>query len=141
MKQALIATFVLSIVVLVGVIAYRLSTDALALIVGVGLGFLALVPTVVVALVLGRRRTEPLPPTLPYGQPPVIVVSSGQPVLPASANPVGPTVTEAWTGQPALPSSGAMVPSPPRHFRVLGLEALEGERQEPDRWTDFDWRE
>ncbi len=141
MKQALIATVVLSVVVLVGVIAYRLSTDALALIVGVGLGFLALVPTVVVALVLGRRKTEPLPPTLPYGQPPVIVVSSGQPVLPAAAGSVGPTAPEAWAGQPALPSAGAMVPTAPRRFRVLGLEALEGDQQESDRWTDFDWRE
>ncbi len=140
MKQVLVITVVLSVVVLVGVIAYRLSTDALALIVGVGLGFLALVPTVVVALVLGRRRTEPLPPTLPYGQPPVIVVSSGQPVLPASAGSVGPTVTEAWNGQ-ANPSSVAMLPVSPRRFRVLGLEALEGDRQESDPWTDFDWRE
>lgn len=133
MKQALIVTVVLSVVVAVGVIAYRLSTDALALIVGVGLGFLALVPTVVVALVLGRRRAEPLPPTPPYGQPPVIVISGGQPVLPAAA--------EARPGQPALPPPAAPAPTTPRHFRVLGLEALDNAQAESDRWSDFDWRE
>lgn len=133
MKQALIATLVLSVVVAVGVVAYRLSTDALALIVGVGLGFLALVPTVVVALVLGRRRTEPLPPTFPYGQPPVIVVSGGQPVL--------PTTAETRPGQHALPPPAELVPTTPRRFRVLGLETLENAQPEPDRWTDFDWRE
>ncbi|MCS7041150.1 MAG: hypothetical protein NZP34_16210, partial [Caldilineales bacterium] len=130
MKHVLIATVVLGAVVAVGVITYRLSTDALALIVGVGLGFLALVPTVVVALVLGRRQTQPLPLTPPYGQPPVIVVSGGQPLLPTTADP--------RSGQPALPPPAELVPTTPRRFRVLGLEALENARPEPDRWSDFD---
>jgi hypothetical protein len=133
MKHVLMVTVVLSVVVAVGVVSYRLSTDALALIVGVGLGFLALVPTVVVALVLGRRRPEPLPPTLPYGQPPVIVVSGGQPLLPTAAEP--------RAGQPALPPPAELVATTPRRFRVLGLEAVESTPSESDRWADVDWRE
>jgi len=108
MKKALIPTIVVVVAVLAGVVSYRLSTDALALIVGVLLGLLVMVPVLAVLIwvlrgqVRGategayRSSTTPLPP--------VIVVQSPPPSYPFSpqAYSLPPAPAEARGPQPPL---------------------------------------
>ncbi len=112
MKKALIPSIVVVVAVLAGVVSYRLSTDALALIVGVMLGLLVMVPVLAVLIWVlrgqvrgatdGAYRPSASPP------PPVIVVQSPAPpyasspqayfVPPAPAETHGP---QPPSGQPA----------------------------------------
>ena len=58
MKQTIIAVSVVAAIVLAAVVAYRLSVDALALIAGVVLGVLTLIPTFVLAVMFMRRSNK-----------------------------------------------------------------------------------
>ncbi len=117
MKHTLIAILVAATITLVGVLSFRLSIDALALIAGVLLGIIALVPTLLIgALVLRRvleRQETGQHTARTSAQPPVIVVSGGVPstwLPPAQQQPASP---------PALMSQA----SPQRRkFHVLGFE-------------------
>lgn len=120
MKNTLIATFVLVVAVLAGVVAYRLSADALAIIVGVVLGFLALIPALIIlVLVLRRRESEPPPAQPPAFTPPVVVVS-GYPQMPPSMLAQQPASPYGSLNPPMLPA-----PQPQRQFRVMGYEATD----------------
>ncbi len=120
MKNTLIATFVLVVAVLAGVVAYRLSADALAIIVGVVLGFLALIPALIIlVLVLRRREPEAPPVQTPAFNPPVVVVS-GYPQMPPSMLAQQPVSPYGSLNPPMLPA-----PQPQRQFRVMGYEATD----------------
>jgi len=116
MKHVLIAIPIAATITLVGVLSFRLSVDALALIVGVLLGMVALVPIVVIGGLVLRRTLEkrdaeqhgsPLTP-----QPPVIVISGGMPSTWLSPTQQQPTAPPALTNQSS---------PQPRKFHVLGF--------------------
>lgn len=129
-KQGLIIVITAVTVTLAAVVAYRLSVDALALIVGVFLGILVLIPTLVLSFFLLRKQSREeraeASRAQAFGQPPVVIVSGGYPAAmmspPPNQNP-----------QPAL-----TVPKPQRQFRVLGFEGTEMDEQEDAVWKGVD---
>lgn len=132
MKTFLTIVIAVAVATLVGMVAYRLSSDALAIIVGVVLGLAALVPTLVmVAILLRRGQTDTEPKPMYQPQPPVIVVSGGYPA--------------AMTQQPqqaALPDpSHALIPAPPaqppRKFRMMGYESTESVDLQDNEWAAY----
>ena len=128
MKTMLIAAFVAFVAVMAGVIAYRLSSDALALVVGVLLGLLALIPTLILALLLLRRSQQPEPAApMMHPQPPVVVVSGGYPQM----------LPQPQT-MPYQQSAAMMPPPPPqqsRQFRLMGYESTEALDLNDDEWS------
>ncbi|HEY52383.1 MAG TPA: hypothetical protein G4N94_02895 [Caldilineae bacterium] len=132
MKTILTIIIAVAVATLVGAVAYRLSSDALAIIVGVVLGLAALIPTLVmVAILLRRGQTEPEPRPVQQPQPPVIVVSSGFPAQ-----------MMQQPQQAALPDpSQALIPAPPaqppRKFRMMGYEATESVDLQDSEWAAY----
>lgn len=119
MKGALLVVGVAFAVGLAVVIGNRMSADAMAMVVGIGCGMLASVPTSLVLIwALGRRGREAEGPEsqvrTPWGAgyPPVVVV-----------NP-GPGYGMSGYGLPALGTLERGLPAPggPRSFRVVGEE-------------------
>lgn len=96
MKRYIILLSLAIILVLIGVITFKLSTDALAVIMGVGLGILASIPTsVLLYYMLTRQGNNSLntPGSRTVGlpqnhHPPVVIVNGGnQPGLQAGPPP------------------------------------------------------
>ncbi len=93
----------IAVVTGVVVVSQRLSRDALALLVGLTCGVLAMAPTIGLALLVWRREEtrQQATHTNPAITPPVIVVTpqlpgyGAQPALPGSAQQI------AWPWQPA----------------------------------------
>jgi hypothetical protein len=105
MKRALVPGIVVAAAVAAGVVSYRLSTDALALIVGVLLGLLVMIPVlgVLVWVLRGQMRhamdsASPIP-----APPPVIVVQA--PMSPLASSPQAYSLPTA--------TAGVQVPQPP----------------------------
>ena len=88
------------------VVAYRLSTESMAVVVGLICGLSALIPVVLVVLVLLRRPAAAPPPGGP--QPPVIIIQPGA------------TQPNPWTPG-AYPPPSPKVSEPP-DFRIIGDE-------------------
>lgn len=114
-----------------GVVAYRLSSDALAMIIGVVLGLAALIPTLLLAAVFLRRKQEDEGPKPMYQpQPPVIVVGGGFP---------SQMLPQQQSGH--LDPTQAMIPAPPaqqpRQFRMMGYEETEAVDLNDDEWSSF----
>jgi len=132
MKAVITIVITVAVATLVGVVAYRLSSDALAIIIGVVLGLAALVPTLVmVAILLRRSQTETEPKPMYQPQPPVIVVSGGY-----------PSAMMQQPQQAALPDpSQALIPAPPaqppRKFRMMGYEATESVDLQDHEWAAY----
>ena len=102
---------------LLAVIAMKLSEDAIAVIIGVGLGVLASVPTsLVIAYILSRQQNVGKwgnqPSGLPQAQhPPVVIVNGGQ---------HQPGLSAGQANQPFY-----QVPTSQRTFTVVGEETTE----------------
>ena len=116
--------FTVTVAVVVGV---RLSSDAMAVVVGIVCGMLASVPTSAILVWTLRLRDKQLEaqfgPARQYGHyPPVVVINGQQP----NGTTVGP--------QPALLNGG----HGPRNFKVIGQETTEsaGDRLPPI-WTEL----
>lgn len=117
MKRLLGISLMAGVVTLAVIIGQRMSTDAMAVMVGVVFGVAASIPTsLLIALAArGSRRTEPpyrrndYQPSPPAPQ--IYVVSPGQ-------LPSGP----AGNAQPALPQApaGFYMAEPTRRFKVVG---------------------
>ena len=130
---AAIALVLVSAVV-AGVVVYRLSSDALALIIGVFLGMLALVPTLIVLTMVFRRggpRTDSRETAMyPMQQPPVIVISGGQPQVPTGS-----------AAQLPSPAASAQIPPPPstipRKFRIMGYEMTQTSEADDELWDAY----
>lgn len=137
MRNAILLILAAAAAALAGVMAYRLSADALAMILGVILGFLALIPALIIAVVALRRTQEQTPPPSAHtAQPPVVVVSGGFPQM----LPMGQALP-----QPGGYNAQAMLPPPPpqsapRQFRVLGYEATDAVELQDDEWSAYDYR-
>lgn len=131
MKKAIIGVMLAGVVLLAGVIALRLSADALAMIVGVILGIIALAPTLALAMLMLRRNQQQSEDRAggQGHQPPVIVVSGGgyAPMLPP--------------GQPANQSGmyAGMIPppamQPERDFRMMGAEDTDTVELRDNEWS------
>ena len=132
MKTIITIVIAAAVVTLVGVVAYRLSSDALAIIIGVVLGLAALVPTLVmVAILLRRSQMDAEPKPMYQPQPPVVVVSGGY-AAPMMQQPQ----------QAALPNpSQALIPAPPaqppRKFRMMGYESTESVDLQEHEWAAY----
>ncbi len=131
MKTIITILAALAVMTLVGVIAYRLSSDALAIIIGVILGLAALIPTfVMIGILLRRNQNDETPQPSYQPQPPVIVVSGGY------------TPPFAQQQQAALPNPAqALIPPPPaqpqRKFRMMGYESTEAVDLNEHEWVSY----
>lgn len=125
-KRVVILLVVVFAVTLAVVVGARLSSDAIAVLVGVIAGVAASIPTALLLMAVTRRR-EPRRPE-PYEEqqrmnPPVIVVAPGN----------APQVLPQYAGMYAQQSPATQGR---RKFRVMGydeedLEPLEGEAESP----------
>jgi hypothetical protein len=110
-KKLAVTVLVAFAVTLAVVAATRLSSESMAVILGMGCGMLAGMPaSLLVSAVLHRRSEEVNPTRMPREYPPVVVVQPGH---------VGQAYPSAQYSMPALTSGGA------RQFRVVGEEATE----------------
>ncbi len=97
------------------VVGNRMSTEAMAVVVGVVCGVLAGIPTAVLMLVAMRARdrkgsqTQPAQPS-PHHYPPVIVVGPG------GSQPLSPPCQTSNT----LDSDWRLLGAPRREFRIIG---------------------
>jgi len=109
MKKYLSLTLVSFSVTLAAVIGWRLSQDALALVAGVLLGILAMIPALVALTWAIRTLTRvQTPVSHAASQPPVVVVGGGMP-------------THASLPQQTAPPPGPLPPPPPpaqRHWEM-----------------------
>ena len=118
MKRYLIAFSLIVVMTLTLIVGFRLSEDAIAVIIGIGLGVLATLPTTLVLIYFVMHRgtgQSQHQADQPYGlpnhhQPPVIIVNGGQqqPGLPS-------TIQTPYTM--SLPSQ--------RSFTVVGEEKID----------------
>jgi len=112
MRKALIATVLSFAVTLAVVVGNRMSTEAMAVVVGVVCGVAAAIPMSLLILAVSTRRdryrsdwqASGHPATRSGGYPPVIVIQGGNPL----GNPMQP------------PYLGSTVESRPRQFHVVG---------------------
>lgn len=119
-KQVLIAAALLFVMVLAVIIGQRMSTDAMAVVIGVIFGVAASIPTSLLIVAVTRRAAQDraMQGEQRYqqgqrAQPPVIVINPGG----ANASP--------WFSpfqQPALPPT--MHGEPTRRFHVVGDEGM-----------------
>ena len=106
------------------VVGSRLPVDAVTVIIGVGCGVLASIPTsALMVAVTTHRASRYDQPRTPQGYPPVVVVNS--PAGNAHLGQRWPVSGGAWD---ALP------PPAPRQFHVIGQEH---ERAESNHYTEF----
>jgi len=126
MKKFLFVAGVAFAVTIAAAVGVRMSSDAMAVVVGIVCGMLASIPTSAILVWTLRLRDKQLEaqlgPARQYGQyPPVVVINGQQP-------------NGAHAPQPAVLSGG----NAPRNFKVIGQENTEnsGDRLPPI-WSEF----
>jgi len=133
MKQTFAIGGIVLVAVGTAVVGFRLSTDALSIIVGALLGMAAILPTLILVGYLLKKNQEVTPtgPTAGYQQPPVVVVSGGM---------MPPQYFQQTQQQPA-PSTPALMPPPapssPRKFHLMGYDDTEQMEYSDDAWAKF----
>ena len=123
MRQTMILALIAFMVTLAVVVGHRLSSEAMAVVVGIVLGVLASIPTSLALLVIIRRQTASQPrrqrqpkqqnSQLPY--PPVIVINPGAGAQDRQMSP--------FLDPPGSQPAGYL----PRDFRIVGEEDEEDE--------------
>ncbi len=117
--------------VFVAIISFRLSTDALSILVGVILGMATLLPTLAIVGFLLKKNQDAMianqaqPHSQP--QPPVIVVSGG--MMPAQF--ASPQSQHNQRAQSMLPPP---VQTPPRKFHLMGYEESDAVEMSENEW-------
>lgn len=130
MKKTLSVGVIVVAAVMTGVIGFRLSSDAISIIVGAVLGMMAILPTVAVVAYLLKKNQESLTPSQPhsYSQPPVVVVSGG--MMPQYQHP---------QMQQPMQNPQAMLPPPtqnlPRKFHLMGYEDTDRLEVSDEEWV------
>jgi len=126
-KRVMVAAGLLFVVALAVIVGLRMSTEAMAVVIGVIFGVAASIPTSLLIVAVTRRAQErTIEESQRYrerAQPPVIVVSPGG----VSASP--------WSSPfqtPVLPP--AVNGEPTRRFHVVGDEEVTLEAEVRDRW-------
>jgi hypothetical protein len=122
LKQLIVLMGIVFMITLAVVIGTRMSSDAIAVLVGVIAGVAASVPTALLLMAVTRRREEEFEE--PYYQepqrassPPVIVVAPGN-------------VPQSFPQYPANYPYQMPPPSHQRQFRVMGYEEEDEQQQE-----------
>lgn len=107
MKKVVAIAFIAFTVTLAVIIGKRMSADAMAVVIGVGCGVLASIPTSLLILAVTNRRGErEIPQHRDY--PPVVIVN--------------PSNSQPRYLEPPLPT--AMLQPQQRQFRVIGDEDI-----------------
>jgi hypothetical protein len=128
MKKIIAIGAIVIVAIVTGVVAFRLSTDALSIIVGAALGMIAILPTLVLAGFLLKKNQESLVgQSRNAQQPPVVVVSGGM-------------MPHQFFQPPQTNSQPAILPpasqSAPRRFHFMGYEDAEGLEISDEEWAD-----
>lgn len=105
MKKVAIVALIAFAVTLAIIIGKRMSTDAMAVVIGVGCGVVASIPTSLLILAVTRRREEPQVRRQP-DYPPVVIVNPGN--------------SQPRYLQPPFPTP--LIQGQERQFRVIGDE-------------------
>ena len=128
MKKNIAIGVVIVAAIMTGVIGFRLSTDALSIIVGAVLGMMAILPTIIIVAFLLKKNQEAMTgPPQGMQQPPVVVVSGGM-MPPQYFQP---------QQQPTQPAPGLLPPpsqSAPRKFHLMGYEDADSLEISDDEW-------
>ncbi len=130
MKKTLAIGGIILVGMFAAILSFRLSTDALSLLVGALLGMMAILPTIVLVGYLLKKNQDAMTAatTQHQPQPPVVVVSGGM-LPPQYMQPQPPSTPQ---------SQQSMLPPPtqtmPRRFRLMGYE--ENDQVEV---SDEDW--
>ena len=113
-RQLIVLLAIAFVITLGVVVGTRMSSDAIAVLVGVVAGVAASIPTALLLMVVTRRREQEVEPydEPVRSQPPVIVVAPGATPQPQLPYPL------AYPYQGPTPSRG-------RQFRVMGLDTEE----------------
>jgi len=139
MRKVLGLAVIAAAVALAVIIGQRMSTDAMAVVIGVVVGVAASIPTslLVVAATRGRRDERSAPHVPAYAPPPppqIVVVGAGAPTGQA------PWATYAQAGPPALMPPASLELGPVRRrYRVVG-ESDQWLEAEPDESQPLEWR-
>ena len=104
MKRGLIIVGAAFAITLALILGFRVSADALAVIVGVALGIIASIPTTMLLIFVMTRQQNRLEKNMTHfpHQPPVVVVNAAdkfqsQPSPPALPPPYAPNGARKWT--------------------------------------------
>ena len=129
MKKFLFVAGVAFAITIAAAVGVRMSSDAMAVVVGIVCGMLASIPTSAILVWTLRVRDKQLEaqlgPARQYGQYPPVVVINGQ-------QPNG--ATGAYPPQPAVLNGG----NGPRNFKVIGQENTESSGDHlPPIWSEF----
>ncbi len=129
MKKMLAIGFIVMAATMTAVVGYRLSTDALSIIVGAILGMMAILPTIALGAFVLKKNQESAPQQQPPPpqQPPVVVVSGG--MMPSQ-------YFQPQQQQSPQPANMLPRPSqrPPRKFHLMGYEDTEQIEISNDDW-------
>ena len=129
MKKVFVIGVMILVVTVTAIVSFRLSTDALSIIVGAVLGMAAILPTVVLVAYLLKKNQEAITNQLQtQHQPPVVVVSGGMLPQQLMQQP-----QQQATQQPGLlpPPSRSM----PRKFHLMGYEDTDSLEFEEEEWA------
>lgn len=129
MKKTITITAIVMAAIMTAVVGFRLSTDALSIIVGAILGMIAVLPTIaLVAFLLKKNQEAMVQPQQGFQQPPVVVVSGGM-MPPQYLQP---------QQQPTQTQPGVLPPpsrSMPRKFHLMGYEDTERLEISDEEWA------
>jgi len=128
MKKFIAVAIIVVLATMTGIIGFRLSTDALSIIVGAVLGMSAILPTIAMAAYLLKKNQETAQQQQHHiPQPPVVVVGG---MMPAQYMPGQP--------QQAAPGTAGMLPPPassaPRRFHLMGYDDAESVDVNDEGW-------
>ncbi len=129
MKRLFAISFLVFVVALAVVIGQRMSTDAMAVVIGVIVGVAASIPASLLIIVASRRvhshpGTTPRPSQERYFPPVIVVNSDRQP--------------SQWA--PSMPGPEPLLPPERRQFRIVGDDGWTGAWDEQAIDVD-DWRQ
>ncbi len=119
MKKTIAIAAIVMAAIMTAVVGFRLSADALSIIVGAILGMIAVLPTIaLVAFLMKKNQEAMIHPQQGVQQPPVVVVSGGM---------MPPQYFQSQQ-QPPQAQPGILPPpsrSTPRKFHLMGYEDTE----------------
>lgn len=129
MKKILAIGAITIVAIITGVVGFRLSTDALSILLGAVLGMVAILPTLVLAGFLLRKNQESMANQVQsVQQPPVVVVSGG--MMPHQFFQPPPQAQN----QPAILPPASQ--SAPRRFHLMGYEDADGLEISDETWSE-----
>ena len=130
MKKFAAVAVIVVLATMTGIVGFRLSTDALSIIVGAVLGMAAILPTIILVGYLLKKNQEAMQHQQHnVSQPPVVVVGG---MMPA---PYPPPQPQQAVG-PANPAGMLPPPTPstPRRFHLMGYDDTESVDMNDDGW-------